>query len=179
MQYKRLFLENSYIFITMVTSKRRKILIDNIGILKEGLKRTILNFNYELYAICVMPDHIHMIIKPYSVKDYPKIIQQIKRYFSQKINKQKIENYSLTTGNVKRKECDIWQHRYWEHTIKDEEDLCKHLDYIHYNPIKHGYTNKASDWKFSSFQKFVNLKFYDINWCNFDNKHNIYDLNYE
>lgn len=109
MQYKRLFIENSYVFITIVTAKRRKILLENIQILREAFNKTIQNFNYELYAICVLPEHIHMIIKPYNINDYPKIIQQLKRYFSQNIN-----NYSLTSGNIKRKECDIWQHRYWE-----------------------------------------------------------------
>ena len=179
MQYKRLFIENSYVFITIVTAKRRKILLKNIQILREAFKRTIQSFNYEIYAICILPEHIHMIIKPYDINDYPKIIQQIKRYFSQKIDKQNIDNYSLTSGNVRRKERDIWQHRYWEHTIRDINDLYKHLDYIHYNPIKHDYTNKAKDWEFSSFNKFVKQHFYELDWCNFDNINKINELNYE
>lgn len=179
MQYKRLFIENSYVFITIVTAKRRKILLENIQILREAFNKTIQNYNYELYAICVLPEHIHMIIKSYNINDYPKIIQQLKRYFSQNINKQNINNYSLTSGNIKRKECDIWQHRYWEHTIRNIDDLYKHLDYIHYNPIKHGYSNNAKDWKFSSFNKFVKQHFYELDWCNFDDTNSINELNYE
>ena len=179
MQYKRLFVKNTYIFITIVTSKRRKILINNIDILKRALKQTISHFNYEIYAICVLPDHLHMLIKPYETKDYPKIIQQIKRYFSNNIDKEQIENYTLTNSNINRKECDIWQKRYWEHTIRDESDLNKHLDYIHYNPVKHGYVNKAKDWKYSSFKKFVDMNLYKIEWCNFENKNFINKLDYE
>ena len=165
-------------FITIVTAKRRKILIENINILREAFKRTINTYNYEIYAICVLHDHIHMIIKPYDINDYPKIIQQIKRHFSQHIDKNILENYLLTQGNIKRKECDIWQHRYWEHTICNEKDLNKHVDYIHYNPMKH-YELSPKDWKYSSFKKFVQKKYYNLNWCNFEDINSISDLNYE
>ena len=138
----------------MVTSKRREILINNIDILRNAFKTTIEKYNYKIYAICILPDHIHMIIKPYEIKDYPKIIQQLKRYFSQNIDKSNLSNYALTSGNIKRKESDIWQHRYWEPTIIDEKDLNKHLDYIHYNSTKH-YNISPKDWKYSSFHKFV------------------------
>lgn len=178
MNYRRLFIENSFIFITIVTSKRRKILVDNIDILKDAFKRTVEKYNYQIFAICVLPDHIHMIIKPYEIKDYPKIIQQIKRYFSQNIDKSKLSNYTLSSDNIKRKESDVWQHRYWEHTICNEDDLNKHTDYIHYNPMKH-YNIAPKDWKYSSFKKFVKNEYYDKDWFNFDDKHNINDLNYE
>ena len=90
-----------------------------------------------------------------------------------------MENYSLTQGNIKRKECDVWQHKYWEHTIRDEKDLNQHIDYIHYNPVKHNYVQKAIDWEFSSFSDFVNNNLYDENWCNFEDINNIFELNYE
>ena len=178
MNYRRLFIQNSLVFITIITAKRRKILVDNISILREAFKKTINSYNYEIYAICVLPDHFHVIIKPYDIKDYPKIIQQIKRYFSQQIDKNSLKNYSLTQGNLKRKECDVWQHKYWEHTIRDEKDLNKHVDYIHYNSMKH-YAIAPKDWEYSSFKKFVQNEYYDIDWCNFDDINNIFDLNYE
>ena len=178
MNYRRLFIQNSLVFITIVTAKRRKILIDNINILREAFKKTINSYNYEIYAVCVLPDHFHAIIKPYDIKDYPKIIQQIKRYFSQHIDKNSLKNYSLTQGNIKRKECDIWQHKYWEHTIRDENDLNKHVDYIHYNSMKH-YAIAPKDWEYSSFKNFVQNEYYDIDWCNFDDINNIFELNYE
>lgn len=74
---------------------------------------------------------------------------------------------------------EIWQKRYWEHTIRDEEDLYKHLDYIHYNPIKHGYVQAAKDWGFSSFDKFVKLNFYEQNWCCEENVEKILEMELE
>lgn len=99
--------------------------------------------------------------------------------FSQHINKSILINYSVSQGNIKRKECDIWQHKYWEHIIRDENDLNKHLDYIHYNPIKHGQVKALKDWEYSSFHKFVKNGFYENNWCNFDDINNISIINYE
>ena len=178
MNYRRLFIQNTYVFLTIVTARRRKILIENINILRNAFRKTIDSFSYEIFAICILHDHIHCIIKPLDINDYPKIIQQMKRYFSQKINKNLLNDYQLTDSNIKRKECNIWQHRFFEHTIRDENDLNKHIDYIHFNSMKH-YNIKPKNWEFSSFKKFVKNGYYDINWCNWDDKNNINFLNYE
>ena len=179
MEYRRLYIQNSYIFVTIVTSKRRKILVNNIDLLKISIKKSIDNYKYELYAICVLPDHIHMLIKPYDISDYPKIIKQIKTYFSKNIDKNDINDYELRKSSIKKHEQDIWQRRYWEHTIRNDEDLYRHTDYIHYNPIKHGYVKNVADWQYSSFKKFVKKGYYEQNWCNFGDKYKIDNLNVE
>ena len=179
MNYRRVFIQNSYVFITIVSSKRRNILIENIKLLRAAIKRSIDIYNYEIFAICVLPDHIHMIIKPYDIKDYPNIVKLIKTNFSKKINKSEIKDYKLSKSNISKKEFDIWQRRYYEHTIISQEDLNKHTDYIHYNPIKHKQVKHLKDWKYSSFHKFVKNGFYEPDWCNFDDKHNINQLNIE
>ena len=122
-----------------------------------------------------MQNHLHLILKLKNIKEYPKIIYSIKFYFSHRLNK----NNKISESKLKKGEKGIWQRRYWEHTIRDINDLYKHLDYIHYNPIKHDYTNKAKDWEFSSFNKFVKQHFYELDWCNFDNINKINELNYE
>lgn len=179
MNYHRLFIPNSYVFITIVTSKRRNILIDNINILKSAIKKSIDIYNYEIFAICILPDHIHMIIKPYKIKDYPNIVKLIKTNFSKHIDKSTIKDYKLSASNISKKEFDIWQRRYYEHTIISEEDLYKHTDYIHYNPIKHQHVKALKDWKYSSFHKFVQNNFYEKDWCNFGDKYKINQLNME
>ena len=179
MNYRRLFIPNAQVFLTIVTAKRRKILIQYIDILRCAFKKTINSFHYEITAVSVMPEHIHLIIKPNDIKDYPKIIQQIKQYFTQNIDKSLIKNYCLTKGNIRRKEADIWQHRYYEHTIRDENDLYRHIDYIHYNPVKHELVQSAKEWQYSSFYNFVKLGFYEENWCNFGDINKINDLNLE
>lgn len=168
MNYKRLFLDNTYVFITIVTGKRKKFLIENIDLLRESFNECKKKYAFDIFAIAIMPDHIHMIIKPKNINEYPKIIGQIKMYFT-KNSKVKYE----TNNN---RESNIWQRRYWEHTIKDENDLYRHLDYIHFNPIKHGYIKKAVDWEHSSFNKFVKMGYYEQNWCNFEDTHNILNM---
>ncbi len=178
MNYTRLFVPNSIVFITIVTSKRRNILINNIELLKFAITNAHKYYNFVIYAICVMNDHIHFLIKPDDINDYSKIILLIKRTFSKRIDISSIADYKLSESNVKRKERDIWQRRYWEHTIRSEEDLYRHIDYIHYNPMKH-YQITPKDWKYSTFSNFVRNGYYDVNWCNFDDKHKILDLDYE
>ena len=179
MNYRRFFVQNSMVFLTIVTSKRRDILINNIDLLKIALKKAIDNYNCHICAICVLPNHIHMIIQPYDIKDYTKFVKQFKTYFSKNFDIENLEDYQLTKSKIDKKECDIWQRRYYEHTIRNENDLNKHIDYIHYNPYKHGYVKSVKDWKYSSFHKFVKNGFYDINWCNYDDKNNINDLQLE
>jgi len=170
MNYKRLFIPNSIVFITVVTKNRKPILIDNIDLLRKSFKTAQDKCPFKIIAIIINPDHFHMLIKPHNIELYPKIIGLIKSNFT-KLSKL---NYTLNNQN----ESNVWQRRYWEHTIIDEEDLYAHLDYIHYNSIKH-YNIAPKDWKYSSFQKFVNNKFYDNNWCNFKDEHKINNLNFE
>ena len=123
-----------------------------------------------------MPDHLHMIIKVDNINDYPKIIYSMKYYFSKYIN---VEKISLSESKIKKGEKGVWQRRYWEHTIRNEQDFYRHLDYIHYNPIKHNLVKSSKDYKYTTFEKFVKLGLYEENWWNFENKNKIADLDFE
>ena len=171
MNYKRVFIPNSCIFITVVTYKRKNILTDNIEYLRQAFCEAKTKYNFDIVAIVINPNHFHMIIRPENISEYPKIIGIIKKTFT-KIS-------GLKTEQNKNRESDVWQRRYWEHSIIDENDLNKHIDYIHYNPVKHGYVKSAKDWKYSSFMKFVQAGFYEENWCNFGDINLINNLNYE
>lgn len=160
----------------MVTHKRADILINNIDMLRKSFANSKKFYNYEIFAIVVLPDHLHMIIKPENIEDYPKIISRIKHYFSRSI---KTIDTNLSDSKISKREKGIWQRRYWEHTIRDENDLYKHLDYIHYNPVKHNHIKAVKDWKHSSFHKFVKQELYDINWGNINEVHDIIDLEFE
>ena len=85
---------------------------------------------------------------------------------------------NLSDSAIKRGEKGIWQRRYYDHIIRNEEDLYKHIDYIHYNSMKH-YQIVPKDWKYSSFSKFVQNGFYEQNWCNFGDKYKISNIEYE
>ena len=170
MNYKRQFIENTMVFITVVTKNRQNILIDNISFLREAFKQTKEKYSFEIIAIIVNYDHFHMIIKPSDITQYPQIVGNIKKTFTQ--------NSKLGYSLNKNRESSVWQRRYWEHTIIDEDDLNKHIDYIHYNSVKH-YGISPKDWEYSSFRKFVDNGYYELNWSNFEDKYNIKNLNLE
>ena len=163
------------VFITIVTYNRKQILSDYIDLIKSSLKYTKTKISFNIVAIVILKDHIHFILQPENINAYPNIIKYFKTYFSRNIN---IDNSDLAEGKKRKKEKGVWQSRYWAHIILDENDLNKHVDYIHFNPMKH-YNIAPKDWKYSSFKKYVNNKFYDINWCNFDDKYKISELDLE
>jgi len=179
--YKRLFIESSYLFITIVTHQRRPILIDNIDILRKAFENTKKIYNFEIYCAVVLPDHLHVILVPKNIKEYPKIIHSVKYYFSRNLTDDGgmvIPPY-IEASKLKKGDKGIWQRRYFEHTIRDEKDLYNHLDYIHYNPVKHEYANNVKDWAFSSFDKFVKSENYDIDWGSSEDLKIIKTLEYD
>lgn len=162
------------IFITIVTNGRKPLLIDNIKLLRESIKGC--KFDFEIYAGVVLHDHLHIILNPSDISTYPKIISSIKYHFSRNIEYQK---KNKTQSEIKRKEKGVWQRRYYDHVIRDEEDLNRHLDYIHYNPIKHNLVKSAKDWQYSSFFKFVTKGLYELDWCNFEDENKCLSLDIE
>ena len=180
--YKRFFSnEYKYVFFTIVTYNRMPILIDNIELLRSSFKYAMEKFKFEIYSAVILDDHMHILLKLENTNNYPEIIRLIKYYFSIHIggHANALPTLQLSDSKIKKREKGVWQRRYWEHTIRDENDFYRHLDYIHYNPIKHGFTQKAIDYPYSSFEKFVGLGYYNEDWCNFEDKNNISKLNYE
>lgn len=176
MNYRRVFIPNSYLHLIIVSYNRKNIFINNIELLKHALKNAKQFFCFEIVAICVLPDHIHVILNPKNIKEYPKIITSIKYYFS--------KNYNVgveipTYGYVNKGEKGIFQRRFFEHTITSQEDLINQINYVHYNPVKHGLVNKVKDWKYSSFHKFVKQGLYENDWGNVKDVEHIIDLNFE
>lgn len=179
--YRRLFIQNSYLFLVITTNYRRPILIDNIELLRESFKHTKTIYNFEIFGCVILPDHMHLIIRPEKIEEYPKIIHAIKYSFSKKLQNGGIviPPYKLSNSKLTKGDKGIWQRRYWEHTIKSDEDLYKHLDYIHYNPVKHGLVKNVKDWEHSSFKKFVEMKNYDLDWGSTEDIKHIATMDYD
>ena len=158
------------------------ILLDNIELLRSSFKYVMSKYSFEIYSAIILTDHMHLILKLNNNHDYPEIIRLIKYYFSIHIKNcghaNALPTLHLAESKIKKREKGIWQRRYWEHTIRDENDLYRHLDYIHYNSVKH-YDIAPKEWKYSSFEKFVSLGYYEKNWCNFCDKYKISELDYE
>lgn len=179
--YKRLFLDNHYIFTTCVTFKRNPILIDCIGLLRNSFKVAKEKYNFEIAGIVILKDHFHLLLRPKIIAEYPQIITIIKQNFSKNIDKnylKRIEKH-ITPSMQKRNEQGVWQRRYYEHTIRDVKDFNTHLDYIHYNPVKHKLIDNVKDWKFSSFHKYVKRGNYGENWGSYKDVKSIIDCNFE
>ena len=150
MNYRRVFLDGYSYYITMVTYRRKPLLVQFIDELREAFRHSMKKYHYRIDAIVVLPDHLHMIITPKHGTDYPEIIKQIKRSFVYNLPedirvKSKIE---LTASQYRRGEAGIWQSRYYEHTIRNEKDMLEKMQYIQNNPIKHGICKHDETWKY-------------------------------
>ena len=173
--YRRYYLkEYNYVFLTVVTSYRQNILLENIDLLKKSFAYAKQKYDFKIFAIVVLDNHFHTILKLNDLSLFSKIIYRFKYYFSTHLN-----SLSVTESKIRKGEKGIWQRRFYDHVIRNEIDLNRHLDYIHYNPIKHKCSNSAADYPYSSFKKFVELGVYEQDWCNYKDKYNIEELNLE
>lgn len=165
MEYRRLYVQGVCYFFTVVTYQRRPILTnpDIWQTLKTAFKNEQQKNPFEIEALVILPDHLHTIWKlPENDADYSKRWNNIKRYVSFHCG----ENYALPRSKtqISKRQSTIWQPRFWEHCIRDDDDFYKHLDYIHYNPVKHGYVKNVADWRHSTFHRYVKEKIYPIDW---------------
>jgi len=111
-------------------------------------------------AIVVLPDHLHAVwTLPPNDADFPGRWKAIKRHFTHALL-----THGVSLARNAKGEYSLWQRRYWEHTIRDETDLQRHVDYIHYNPVKHDVVARASAWPFSSFHRYVRLGWLSADW---------------
>ena len=157
MEYRRFYQSGARYFFTVVTAKRKPLLIENIDRLRSAFRLCLLRYPFEIEAIVVLPDHLHTIWRlPEGDADFSKRWMVIKRKFSSGL-----PSTAVSQSKVKKREKGIWQRRFWEHCIRNEDDWRRHVDYIHFNPVKHGYVVKPGDWLYSSFQKAVDQGWYD------------------
>jgi putative transposase len=165
--FRRMYAEEHPYFITMVTENREPLLVENVAILRDAFQHSKSFFKYTIDSIVVMPDHLHMIIIPEENDAYPKIVRSIKTYFSKELKESWAGMPTLRTqSQIKKRELGIWQRRFYEHTVRDERDLQRLRDYIHYNPVKHGWVKRVYDWKHSSFHKYHVQGMYETEWVN-------------
>lgn len=162
-------------FFTLVTFQRRKILCLEPcrTILRNAIKNTQTQYPFIIDAIVLLPEHLHCIwTLPENDMNYSRRWAIIKREFSkhaQPIIAAMVENGLLSKvqsskSRIKHREATIWQRRFWEHTIRDDEDMKNHVEYIHYNPVKHGLTASPLQWEFSSFHRYVADGLYLPDW---------------
>jgi putative transposase len=154
MKYRRIYLDSYSYYLTLVTQGRKPLLVENIEVLRQAFKLSKKKYEYIIEAIVILPEHIHMIIRPKIPTEYSKIIRHIKRSFVYGLDQEVKDQGKAELSNSKyhRGHAGIWQERFYEHTIRDEKDWLEKMEYIKYNPIKHNYVEDLSDWKYTSFK---------------------------
>ncbi|MFN3791323.1 REP-associated tyrosine transposase [Massilia sp.] len=143
-------------FFTVVTHRRRPILCDDpIRLaLRLAIEQVRSRRPFTTNAMVLMPDHLHCIwTLPDGDNDFSSRWSQIKHHVSYSCSQQ----YSATLSKSRQRQrmAAIWQRRFWEHQIRDDLDMERHVDYIHFNPVKHGLVAAASEWPYSTFKRFV------------------------
>lgn len=159
--YRRIYIEGATYFFTVTLKNRQANLLTNhIDALRESFAFVKKQHPFKIIAIVILPEHIHCIWQlPNEDDNYAGRWRAIKSRFTRSLIKSGVK-----LQQNKRGEYDLWQPRYWEHTIRNEADLSRHIDYLHYNPVKHGWTNSVKDWPYSSFHRFVAQGQLPANW---------------
>ena len=164
--FRRSTVPGATYFFTVNTYQRQPLLTEApfYDALKQSIRSVRTTHPFTIEAFVLLPDHLHCIwTLPENDADYATRWNIIKRTVSQKTRD--VISPPLTRSRKQRGELGLWQRRFWEHQIRDERDFEKHTDYIHWNPVKHGYVKQASEWRYSSFRRFVERGVYPMNWA--------------
>jgi putative transposase len=151
-------------FFTVNLAERsgNSLLVDRIDALREAFRTARQNHPFRTEAMVVLPEHLHVIwTLPEADSDFSTRWALIKARFSRAVE----IHETRSDSRLRRRERGIWQRRYFEHVIRDAEDLARHVDYIHWNPVKHGWVERVVDWPYSSFHRFVECGRLPIDWA--------------
>ena len=155
----------SYFFTVNLQDRRSDLLVAEIATLRGAVRAAKARHPFHTDAWVVLPDHMHCVwTVPKGDHDFPVRWQMIKALFSRAIPRSVPQPDDRPRSQVRKREAGIWQRRYWEHTIRDDQDYAAHMDYVHFNPVRHGLAPRPADWTFSSFAKCVALGMYPIDW---------------
>jgi putative transposase len=162
-QYIRAFVPGGTFFFTVTLLERhRKLLIEHIDDLRAVFMAARQRRPFTIEAIVVLPDHVHCIwTLPSGDADFSARWHDIKARFAARIQ----GGERLSTRRLNKGERGIWQRRFWEHVIRDESDYECHVDYIHYNQVKHGHVKRVANWPYSSFHRYVQRGVYNLEWA--------------
>jgi putative transposase len=159
--YRRAYVPGGCYFFTVVTHRRQKVFADdrNVKRLRDGFRRPMDKHPFQIDAIVILPDHLHTVWRlPDGDADFSLRWRLIKHYLAS----------GIAAAANRRGEKAVWQRRFWEHVIRDEGDWRNHVDYIHYNPVKHGYVKRPGDWPWSSFGQARWREWYPPGWGDFE-----------
>jgi putative transposase len=151
----------TYFFTVNLRDRRSDLLVVEIAALRDAVRTELARRPFHIDAWVVLPDHMHcQWTLPEGDADFSGRMREIKAGFTRRIARQA----ERTIGTLRQRESGIWQRRFWEHTIRDQRDYAAHMDYIHFNPVKHGLVKEARAWEYSSFRRCVAAGLYPLEW---------------
>ncbi|MGX1105662.1 putative transposase [Bradyrhizobium elkanii] len=161
-RYRRNFIPGGTFFFTVTLDDRRSsLLVDYIAALRDAFGTARRERPFSVDAVVVLPDHLHAILTlPQGDSDFAGRWRRIKGHFSSRLLAASIELKRRSNGDLA-----LWQRRFWEHTIRDEDDFARHVDYIHFNPVKHALVRRVCDWPHSSFHRYVREGVLPFDWA--------------
>ena len=152
----------TYFFTVTLLDRTSKHLVTHVDALRTAVARARAHAPFHIDAWVVLPDHLHCIwTLPAGDCDYPGRWRAIKKIFVKSLPVDEPRSLLMAA----RGERGIWQRRYWEHTIRGDDDYAAHMDYTHFNPVKHGYAAQPAEWPFSSFRRCVERGLYPPDWA--------------
>jgi putative transposase len=161
-RYRRNFVPGgTYFFTVTLADRRTSVLVDHVVTLRAAFRAGRRERPFTIDAIVILPDHLHAIFTlPDGDADFSGRWRRIKGHFSSQM---------ISAGAFTKRHSNddfaLWQRRFWEHTIRDEEDFARHVDYIHFNPVKHGLVTRVHDWPYSSFHRYVRQGLLPVDWA--------------
>jgi putative transposase len=161
--YRRTFIPGgSYFFTVNLADRRLRLLTDHIELLRAAFRYGRARHPFTTEAIVILPDHLHAIwTLPGDDAEFAMRWRLIKSAFSRALS----AGEAISPSRARKGERGIWQRRYWEHALRDETDFTRHVEYIHFNPVKHGYATRVMDWPYSSFHRMVRLGILPQDWA--------------
>jgi putative transposase len=165
--FRRNYVPGATYFFTVVTHHRRPILTTELGrrCLRNAIEVVRERTPFDLFAFVLLPDHLHTVwVLPPNDSNYSTRWRRIKENFTRAYLRGGGKDGPMTLNRLRHQERAIWQHRFWEHTIRDEDDLVRCVDYVHLNPVKHGLSDSAIAYPWSSFARFVASGDYSPEW---------------
>jgi putative transposase len=165
--YRRNYVPGGTYFFTVVTHQRRPLFerSQTRGTLREAIQEIHKKRPFTTVALVLLPDHLHAIwTLPEGDTDYSTRWRQIKEAFTRSFPGVSGQEGDLSASRIRKSEGAVWQRRFWEHTCKDQDDLNRCIDYIHWNPVKHGLVPRVRDYPWSTFHRYVKESAYSPDW---------------
>jgi putative transposase len=161
--YRRVLAPGGCWFFTVnLLDRRRRLLTDHIDALRAATLRTQGRHPFAIDAMVVLPDHIHAVwTLPPGDADFSLRWRLIKIDFAKAVPKTELRS----AVRMARGERGVWQRRFWEHLIHDDEDFCRHVEYCYFNPVRHGLVTRVCDWPYSSFHRDVRAGLIPADWA--------------